>query len=240
MEKGLIYRSTALLLLLAALSGVTLGRSAAAEETDPFVLINMGLGLSDLGMYNESLAAYELAIKISPNNSDAWVGKGKVLFTMGKYNESIEDYSRAIGLSKRNADAWYGKGNTLVRLGRNKEAIDCYDETLALRPGYVEAYENRELARNARSSMSLIKLPYFTVHIVTDPPGADVFDEQGKLIGNTGNPLPFEKSYNMVEAHTLEVRKNGISRKINFTSDKYVDIYKNLVTNETSMTYPYG
>jgi tetratricopeptide (TPR) repeat protein len=234
METGLRYRSATLLILLAASSWTIVGSLAAADETDLVVLINRGIGLYDLGMYNKSVAAYEQAIKLSPNDSDAWVGMGNVLSAMGRYNESIEAYDKAIGAGKRNADAWYRKGNAFVRLGRNKEALDCYDEALVLRPGYAEAYENRELARSARLMAPIAGLPWARLKIDTSPPGADVWMD-GEPMGNNS----FEKWFDHPERHTFELKKNGISRKINVTIFKPTDILVNLTTNETSINYPY-
>jgi len=242
LEKELMSRTAILLFLLAALFEIVAIGLVGADETDPVVLINMGIGLYDLGLYNESITAFEKAIDLSHNESDAWVGVGNVLSAMGRYNESIEAYNKAIEISKRNADAFYGKGNALVRLGRNREAIDCYDQALALRPGYAEAYENRELARSAKSSMPSIRpMPFVRIKLIAKPAGADVWMD-GEFIGKAGNEDSdsLEKYFDRAENHTFELKKNGLMTRINVTTSRFMDIVVNLETNETSIEYPYG
>jgi len=49
--------------------------------------------------------------------------------------------------SVRTADGFYNLGNALVMQGLYEGAIAAYDQALAQRPDWVEAQENRELAR---------------------------------------------------------------------------------------------
>jgi len=51
-----------------------------------------------MGRYNESIEAYEMAIKIDPEDADAWFGKGAALNNTGRYEEAIKSLDRATEL----------------------------------------------------------------------------------------------------------------------------------------------
>ncbi len=85
----------------------------------------------DLGMYNESVAAYDKLIETMPANdtqytSMAWADKGSVLEKMGRKEEALKAFDKAIELNPTNAIAWAGKGNALESLGRNSEADTAF------------------------------------------------------------------------------------------------------------------
>jgi len=45
------------------------------------------------------------------------------------------------------AQAAYNRGNALVMLGRYEEAIESFEQALGMNPGWVEAEQNRDIAR---------------------------------------------------------------------------------------------
>ena len=62
---------------------------------------NKGLALNSQGKYNESIEAYDEAIKLDPKYANAWNNKGNALQNQGKYDESIEAYDEAIKLDPK-------------------------------------------------------------------------------------------------------------------------------------------
>jgi tetratricopeptide (TPR) repeat protein len=63
--------------------------------------LNMGNSLYFLSRYPEALAAYEAAIKLEPNNANAWQGKGQSLLAQNRADEAQEALSKAEALIKR-------------------------------------------------------------------------------------------------------------------------------------------
>ena len=61
------------------------------------------------------------------------------------------DYEAALGdwQDLPGADAAYNRGNALARLGRYPEAVAEYDRALELRPGMLDAVENRRIVLEA-------------------------------------------------------------------------------------------
>jgi tetratricopeptide (TPR) repeat protein len=120
--------------------------------------LDKGKALNDMNKYAEAIKAYDEAIKLDPNNAEAWNGKGKAIrldphytdlsavwtrsFWKGKgdgsyfvrdYSEAIKAYDEAIKLDPNNADFWNCKGNALKKLGLTTEANRAYAKAKDLR-----------------------------------------------------------------------------------------------------------
>jgi type III secretion system low calcium response chaperone LcrH/SycD len=59
------------------------------------------LGVVELASGNAqgALAAYDVAIKLSPNDAQAYVGRAEVKLTLGQKPQAVEDLRRAVSLS---------------------------------------------------------------------------------------------------------------------------------------------
>ena len=84
--------------------------------------------------YNETLAAYEQAIRLDPNFAGGYYNKGLALKILMRYEEALAAFDQAIRLAPNVPQAYYDKGNVLDTLGRSMEARQAYD--MAQRLGY--------------------------------------------------------------------------------------------------------
>jgi tetratricopeptide (TPR) repeat protein len=94
-----------------------------------------GNTLRNLKRYDESLSAYEQAIRLDPNYANACNGKGNVLWDLKRYDEALAAYEQAIRLDPNFANAYYNKGLALDKLGKSQEAKLAYDKARQL--GYT-------------------------------------------------------------------------------------------------------
>ena len=94
-----------------------------------------GNALEDLKRYDQSLAAYEQAIRLDPNYAPAYLGKGNVLDYLQRYDQALAAYEQAIRLDSKFALAYNNKGLTLNKLGKSSEAKLAYDKARQL--GYT-------------------------------------------------------------------------------------------------------
>ena len=101
------------------------------------------------GEYNESIEIYNQAIKLDPNSSLAWIGRGDALLSVGRYNESLENYDQAIELDPKSSIAWINRGNALLSVGRYHESLESYDQAIKLDPKSSLARTVRSLAEEA-------------------------------------------------------------------------------------------
>jgi tetratricopeptide (TPR) repeat protein len=93
--------------------------------------------LTNLGRYQEALAAAEQAITLQPGNASAWITKAFALINLGRYQEGLAAAERAITLQPDAAIAWYNKGTALYALERYEEALAAYDRATFLTPNYA-------------------------------------------------------------------------------------------------------
>ena len=104
---------------------------------------NIGVAYNDLEEYEESIQAFERAIKIRPNFFRAWLNKGISLQKLDRYKESLDAYDHVIKFGKNNYRAWHYKGISLAKLGRDEESLRHYEKAIEINPNYDEAWYNR-------------------------------------------------------------------------------------------------
>lgn len=117
--------------------------------------------------YNKALIrkarnCYSKATELDPNNADAWVNRGNVLFILDEREEAIVCYDKAIKINPDHAEAYYNKGSVLNLLSRFKEALDAFDKAVELDPDNKDAWTNRGitlgmLGRFSKSKASFAK-----------------------------------------------------------------------------------
>ena len=90
-----------------------------------------------------SIAAYNEAIRLKPDYAQAYNNRGNVKGLLERHEEAIADYDEAIRLKPDYAQAYYNRGNAKGRLERHEEAIAAYNEAIRLKPDYAKAYNNR-------------------------------------------------------------------------------------------------
>ena len=93
--------------------------------------------------YKEAIKCYDEAIRINPENRDAWYNKGLTLRKLGKHDECDGCYNEFIRLVAKSWETYSGadyvdlmlnKGIVLDDMGKHKEAINCCDSALAIDP----------------------------------------------------------------------------------------------------------
>lgn len=105
---------------------------------------NDGVALDKLGRYNDSLVAYDQAIKINPNFTLAWLNRGSALYNLGRYDDSLASCDQAIKIDPNFTSAWYNRGFMLDKIGRYNDSLASYDIVIKKSayigpPRYVES-----------------------------------------------------------------------------------------------------
>ena len=60
------------------------------------------------------MKAFDKAIEINPQNSNAWNNKGVALGNLNKYDEAMKAFDKAIEINPQDSDAWNNKGVALL------------------------------------------------------------------------------------------------------------------------------
>jgi predicted O-linked N-acetylglucosamine transferase (SPINDLY family) len=124
------------------------------QNQDVRIPYNLGLIYSIQGEHQLAFEAYELALKINPDDPEVLINKGSTCNDIKNYASALEALERAIQLKPDVPEAWSNKGIALNNLNLYQDAIDAYDEAIKLNPSYYEAWSNK--------SVPLKKLKRFT------------------------------------------------------------------------------
>lgn len=101
--------------------------------------------------------------------------KGAAYYRAGDFENAASVFGRI-----RTPEAAFNRGNALIMLGRYEEAIKSFDQALEWRPGWVEAEQNRDLAR---ARLEMLAPPDSDDGGTGGKLGADeiVFDDTGRV-----------------------------------------------------------
>jgi len=148
---------------------------------------NKGSSLDNLGRRKESIACYEVALRLDPQLVSAWFNKGVALFASGRVEEAIACYEQALKLDPRAERAWSNKGVALKSLGRIEEAIACYDRALQLNPRYANAWVNKGVALRALGRTNEA-LAHYERALKLNPGDENGWTNRGNALYATGRP----------------------------------------------------
>ena len=95
--------------------------------------------------FQEIINSFDEEIKLNPHNSEAYCGKGTVLFELNKLEEAISCFDKSIEINP-NFDAYRGKGWILLKLKREKEALVSFNESIDIDPNDSNAHCGKGLA----------------------------------------------------------------------------------------------
>lgn len=89
------------------------------------------------GEWEEAIGGYKGIIKLSPNNTWAYFGLGRVYQAQGKMEQAEAAYLDAINVEVYNVLARAALAQVYVAQGRTEEAIRQYEEAIRLCPDYL-------------------------------------------------------------------------------------------------------
>ena len=130
-----------------AISAITTGCSCPFS-CSPRDAVERGTKLLQSGKYQESIAAFDVAIKASPNNPKFAVAYNNRALAQAKlhnYQDALKDYSMAIYLDPKYGGAYCNRGNLYDDHNKFQMAKSDYDIAIALNPKDSAAYNNRAL-----------------------------------------------------------------------------------------------
>lgn len=132
-------------LFLAVIALVALCAYATAQENTTNYWYEKCIELINGGSYDEAIKAYDKAIQIAPENSDAWLGKASVFILLKKDNESKEAFRKALDVANKtliknpeDAEAWQNKGIAIANLGQREEAIKAFEKAIEISDRILE------------------------------------------------------------------------------------------------------
>ena len=98
--------------------------------------------------YQGAIQAFNEAIQLNPNYSEAYNNRGNARFQSGDNEDAIADYNQALRINPNYADAYTNRGTIRSLLGDNQGAIADYNQALRINPNDAQAYNNRGVDRS--------------------------------------------------------------------------------------------
>ena len=106
---------------------------------------------------NNSMTAYNNALRIDPNSIAALLGRASLRLEHGDEIAAITDYESVVKVDKKNAQAYYGLGEARYDQGNYKEAIKHWKDARSLDPNNPEVYQNLMLAYMGDDDLKNVK-----------------------------------------------------------------------------------
>jgi len=92
------------------------------------------------GAWEEAINSFTQAIRLRPNFTRAYIGRGDVYLGLKRYPEAIADFSQAIYLQPEKAkEAYYKRGLAYLKQEQNEQGLADLREATAIDPQYQEA-----------------------------------------------------------------------------------------------------
>ena len=90
--------------------------------------------------YEPALREYNEAIRLQPNNADAYSGIGAVQRRQGKAQQAVKSFKKVYEFDPRSFQSTFEVGNTYILLREYEKAIQMIDRAISLNPEIVIAY----------------------------------------------------------------------------------------------------
>jgi len=173
----------------------------------------IGSGHYEAKNYRAAINAFNKAIKIKPNNDEAFIKRGFAKQSLGNYEGAIEDYSRAIELNPRYPIVFYNRGNAKINLKNYEGAIEDYSRAIELNPRYANAFYNRGNTKiNLKNYVGAIN--DFDAAIKFDSKNAIFYkrraDAKAKLEDSKGAIIDYKKAIKIKPNYGLAYSNLGI------------------------------
>jgi len=107
---------------------------------------NMGMTLEALSRYDEAILQFQEALRKDPGDEESDLYIGDVLIGKGEYEKAIRHFQGMLQRNQRSAEVYNDLGVAMLRSGQVEMSVIQFRKALAIRPDFMKARENLELA----------------------------------------------------------------------------------------------
>ena len=118
----------------------------ADGEGDPDVFFNMGIAHKARGEMDQAITAYEKALKLAPEYSEAHNNLGNLLKDQKKYTEAITHYEASIKIFPDNPNTHNNLGTVYAMMKDVNKAAIYFAKAVRIQPTYFDARQNLGVA----------------------------------------------------------------------------------------------
>ena len=151
-----------------------------------------GAANAGLGQFEAAINSYKTALKIKPDNTEAYNNLGKLYYNMGIAQQEEGDTEAAIGSFRKAlkvepnlAEAHFSIANAQKKQGDLEAAIDSYRQALNVKSDYLDAYNNLAIALHDKGELKAA-IDNYERAIKIDPDYADAYNNMGSALSDKG------------------------------------------------------
>jgi superkiller protein 3 len=105
-------------------------------------ILDIGVTLLEHGEWKKAIEYFQRAIRLEPNNADAYYNLGNAFADAKRNEDAAAAYRKALELSPAFAEAHDNLGTLLFTLGQLNEAAQHFQEAIRLQPEHLATYDN--------------------------------------------------------------------------------------------------
>jgi tetratricopeptide (TPR) repeat protein len=150
---------------------------------------------------SKAIEDFTSAIRIDPNDSGAYLGRGLAYAEAEDYGSAFQDYDRAIALDMRDPIAYFFRGTAHGRRQDFNRALIDFDRAIQFDPTFVEAFIGRGAVLTILDDLEGA-LEDFERATTLDPRSYDAHNLRGVVYNRLGNTR--EAMYNFQRAIDID------------------------------------
>jgi tetratricopeptide (TPR) repeat protein len=136
-------------------------------------------------VYDRAIADFTQAIRLDPNNANAYRERGNAYSDKGDYDRAIADYNQALRLDPNLAAAYNTRGFAYYMKGDYDRAIADYNQALRINPNDAKAYLGRGNAYDGKGEYDKAIADYNQA-LRINPNYAMAYNGRGVAYGSKG------------------------------------------------------
>ena len=137
-------KKTISLLFLTSFSFI-FSQSNMEESTKLLYHIKQALQYSDQGDDMKAISSFNIALEISPNNSNTLYSRGNSWLKLSNFEKAIKDFSKAIDINPKFEDAYFNRGIAFKSIEKFNNAIRDFSKVIEINPEDANSYYHRGL-----------------------------------------------------------------------------------------------
>ena len=137
-------------LLVVLVLVLTFGLLACGSQREAEEHFSAGVQLQNQERWEEAIAEYDEAIRLDPQNADAYSNRGFTYFKLDQFEQAIQDYGEAIRLDPRNPMIYANRAVMYRLVDKNDEAIADLEKVISL----TDSPEQAEVAKRLIAQLS--------------------------------------------------------------------------------------
>ncbi|MGH8567078.1 MAG: tetratricopeptide repeat protein [Gammaproteobacteria bacterium] len=162
------------------------------------------------GRIEESLAAYDAAVRLRPDYAEAHLGRGSALGQRGQLEEALAAFDQTLRIRPDLAQVHYYRAIVLQQRGQLEDALAAYDQALRRKPDLTQAHLNRGVVLQQQARLAQA-LEAFDQALRIEPNYARAHFNRGVVLERQGRLEPAVAAYDQA----LRVKPDYVDAHIN-------------------------